>query len=137
MGVFAVIGARTEGWDERNYHYYAGYCCLTGRSFVNIAASQIQSYFNPVVYVPFYWMASRCAPQITVFTFGCLHGLNIVALLRCLNNFLNSGRLATALKAACVLVAVIAPAFLVQFGSSGGDVITSVLVLFGLSLIWT
>src|SRR5256885_5421483 len=41
-------------WDLKNYHYYNPWALLNGRLDVDIAAAQLQTYYNPVLDLVFY-----------------------------------------------------------------------------------
>ena len=41
-------------WDLRNYHLYIVHAWLTGRTSIDIAAAQIQSFHNPLLDLPLY-----------------------------------------------------------------------------------
>jgi hypothetical protein len=46
-------------WDLQNYHYYGPWALLAGRAFDwDVAAAQLQTYFNPILDLPFYAMVA-------------------------------------------------------------------------------
>lgn len=44
------------GWDFANYHYYNPWAFLNGRVGYDIAPASINTYFNPLIDIPFYYM---------------------------------------------------------------------------------
>lgn len=58
IGIAIVFSLGQDGnWDLANYHYYSVYALLNGRIGFDIVPSGIQSYFNPIADVPFYFLA--------------------------------------------------------------------------------
>lgn len=49
--IFVYSRGQDINWDLLNYHYYSGYSLLNGRLAVDIAATGIQTFLNPVVNV--------------------------------------------------------------------------------------
>ena len=43
-------------WDLRNYHLYNVHAWLTGRMHTDIAPAQLQSWHNPLLDLPLYWL---------------------------------------------------------------------------------
>ena len=43
-------------WDLQNYHFYNPYAFINDRIDWDIAPAQLQSYHNPLLDLPFYWM---------------------------------------------------------------------------------
>ncbi len=65
-------------WDTRNYHIYNAYAFLNGRVGFDLAPAMMQSYFNPLLDVPYYLMAMHWPPRLVGFVMGTMHGLNFV-----------------------------------------------------------
>ncbi len=42
-------------WDLRNYHYYNPFAFLNGRMGHDVAVAHVATYYNPLIYIPFYW----------------------------------------------------------------------------------
>ena len=58
----AVVLGQDNNWDLRNYHYYVAYAFLHDRLEVDIAAAQIQSWFNPLGHLLHYAAISHLRP---------------------------------------------------------------------------
>jgi hypothetical protein len=78
VGLIGVAMGQSVIWDLRNYHWYNAWAFLTGRyaSGVDFAPSQLQFFHNPLIDLPFYWLATHAAPRAAFFALGCLQGLN-------------------------------------------------------------
>ncbi|MGA2552252.1 MAG: hypothetical protein ABSF50_19065 [Burkholderiaceae bacterium] len=53
-------------WDAFHYHLYAGFSALHDRFDQDFFAAGAQSYFNPYVHVPFYWMVRSGLPGLVI-----------------------------------------------------------------------
>src|SRR5258706_8592967 len=73
----ASIGARQDAnWDLKNYHYYNAYAFLNGRIAWDVAPAQLQSYHNPLLDLPFYWMANAWpSARAVAFAMGAWTGI--------------------------------------------------------------
>ncbi|MCU1350702.1 MAG: hypothetical protein JWO56_3732, partial [Acidobacteria bacterium] len=56
-GASLALG-QDANWDLRNYHYYNAWALLNGRWRIDLAPGQVQSFYNPVGDLPFYFLAS-------------------------------------------------------------------------------
>jgi hypothetical protein len=54
LGIISVILGQDVSWDLRNYHFYNPYMLLTGRFKYDVLPAQIQTFFNPLMDVPFF-----------------------------------------------------------------------------------
>jgi hypothetical protein len=136
-GMMSVYFGQDTNWDLRNYHYYNAYSFLHGRLNFDIAPAQIQSFYNPILDVPFYWMMNVFRPVVYGFFVGGLHGLNIwfvykiaYALLADLAE--KSRRL---LSLAAAFTGYFGAAGIMEVGTSFHDNVTSILVLAALYLV--
>jgi len=133
-GLGALVLGKDFSWDFRNYHYYNAHAFLVGRSGIDIAPAQLQSFYNPVLDLPMYALVRTLPAPLVGFSLGAVQALNfsLVFLL-----FRRVSRIASApgkwLAAAAVsLIACIAPATLIELGTGTGDNLVSLLVLAGL-----
>ncbi len=131
----AVIGAvaaglmgQDAGFDLRNYHWYAAWALLHGRFALDVAPGQLQSFFNPLIELPYYLLLSTLGAKVGTVLMGALHGLG-VGLVGVLARQLQLGTIVTL---AVMASAAWAPVFLDEVGSSKGDVLVAVFVLAGL-----
>jgi len=85
LAVASVLGAawglfagKDLNWDQLNYHYYVAYAWLPGRLDQDFFAASVQSYLNPLGYVPFYLAVSSGMHSVLVsMALAGIHGLSI------------------------------------------------------------
>ena len=63
--LLSLLGGKDLNWDLLNYHYYNGWALLHGRSDIDVAPAQLQTYFDPLLDVPLY-LAIRHLPPLLV-----------------------------------------------------------------------
>jgi hypothetical protein len=133
LGLASVLLGQDTNWDLRNYHLYGPYALLTGRLGKDLAPAMMQSYFNPLLDVPYYLLAMHGPPRLAAFVMGVWQGLVFVALVGIAREVLppmkpdvaRRDRLAVLLAFA----GVAASGFLSLLGNTMGDNTTAVLVL--------
>lgn len=76
-GFISIYLGQDRNWDLRNYHFYNAYAFLNDRLTYDIAPAQIQSFLNPLLDIPFYWMITHLSPVAYGFFIGGLQGINI------------------------------------------------------------
>ncbi|MDR5855188.1 hypothetical protein P9239_07920 [Caballeronia sp. LZ062] len=81
FGLFSMAQGADANWDLRNYHLYNAFAFLTGRLSTDLAPAGMQSYFNPLLDVPYYLMTMHLPAMLVGFIMGVVHGLNFVLLL--------------------------------------------------------
>jgi hypothetical protein len=58
-GAGSLFLGRDVNWDLLNYHFYNAWAWSHGRTFsYDVAAAQIQTFLNPLLDLPFYWMVT-------------------------------------------------------------------------------
>lgn len=118
-------------WDSRNYHFYAAYQWTENRLSKDFMAASVQSYFNPLGYLPFYWMVRANLHSLMIGTLlAVIHAINLL-----LVAVITSSLIPSTVKwrfmwiVISVLVAAINPVFATEVGSTFIDVTTSIFVL--------
>jgi len=137
--VFGLYAARLGcdlSWDLRNYHYYAPYAFLNGRVGFDLAPAQIQTYLNPLSFVPFYLAVEHLRPIQTGLLFGGLHGISFGILFMIAHMLFASARALPrfGIALACAVMGTAGPMFLRQLGTSYNDILIAPLVLAALLL---
>ena len=74
FGAYALWVGQDNSWDLRNYHYYNPFAFLTGRLGYDVAVSHVATYYNPLMYIPFYWAVSSLPPKAIGFLLGVIPG---------------------------------------------------------------
>jgi hypothetical protein len=77
---FAVFLGKDTSWDFRNYHWYIPYAFLNGRLGIDVAVAHQASYYNPLLDIPFYWIATHTPSWFALAILGAVQGANIVPL---------------------------------------------------------
>jgi hypothetical protein len=80
FGCISILLGEDKGWDFLNYHWYDAYAFLHNRLGFDVAVAHHATYYNPVIHLPFYWLANAGTVRLALFYTGALHGLNILPL---------------------------------------------------------
>lgn len=135
-GAVSLFLGQDRNWDLRNYHLYNAYAWLEGRLGFDLAPAQLQSYFTPLIDVPYFLLVRHASAEWAGFVLGAWHGLNfaLVALIamRLLEHEVRPRRAALWLA----LAGCTSAAFLSELGSTMGDNTTAVFVLAALIAAW-
>ncbi|MES2423278.1 MAG: hypothetical protein V4562_02535 [Pseudomonadota bacterium] len=134
FGLLSLYAGQDANWDLQNYHVYNPWAYLTNRTGTDLAPAGIQSYFNPLLDIPYYWMSKYLWPPATGFIMGCLHGLNF-GLLLAIARLLLPTDTKTHVVVLLALGGCLAPTFLSELGNTMGDNTTALLNLGALYLI--
>ena len=131
-GLMSVWLGQDDGWDMRNYHLYNAHALMNGRIGIDLAPSGFQTYFNPTIDLPYYFLNRWLPPQLVGFVLGALHGLNFVLLAGIARELIGKHqRLVLLLAGACMF----APGFLSELGNTMGDNLTALFVLGALYIV--
>lgn len=120
-------------WDLFNYHFYNPHALLTGRLDQDVLPAGIQSFFNPVLDIPFYLAIHRwdLPPVLVGAALGGVHGLNLWLVHTIVVLLLPGERPRLAFVAALVaaLTSAMGAAYYGEIASTMHDNTVSVLVL--------
>lgn len=129
----ALIHGYDFDYDILNYHYYNGFAVLHGRSFTNLQAAGLQTYFYPGMDALFYLLARAWPPMAVAAVLAAFQSLAFPML------YLLGRRLLPAFPPLVVVLLVAlgaaAPVSLWEAGSPRGDTLTAVPVLAALCLV--
>jgi hypothetical protein len=78
--LFVISLGKDMSWDFRNYHWYAPYSFLNNRLGFDVAVAHHATYYNPLLDVPFYWLATHTHSWVALGALGAAQGANIVPL---------------------------------------------------------
>jgi len=124
-------------WDLRNYHFYNPFAFLTGRMGHDVAVSHVATYYNPLMYVPFYCAVKALPPKAVGFMLGFIPGLNAFIIYGITRQVVDLGR--PGKTAWCCLgltmVAMLGAINLAEIGTSFGDNVLSLPLLMAVWLI--
>jgi len=114
-------------WDLRNYHYYNAYAFLAGREGYDLLAAQANTFFNPLLDLPFYLAANAWPARLVGFLLGAAQGLNVVPLYFIACSTLRIERTPTKRLAAAglALFGLLGAGFLSELGTTFGDTLVT------------
>lgn len=137
FGLLAVHLGKDINWDLKNYHYYNAYAFLTNRLTVDIAPAMLQTFYNPLLDIPFYWMTIHFSSRWTGFILGGVHGLNLVLVFLIFWEIAQfSQKWVKVFAGICLLIMTgIAPGFISELGSTMNDNLTCLFVLTALFIL--
>jgi hypothetical protein len=76
MLVISRLSGQDYNWDLLNYHFASPHLLLSGRAELNVAPSGLQSWFNPIGYIPAYLAITSFPPWLASATLATMSGLN-------------------------------------------------------------
>lgn len=134
--IFVISLGKDVSWDFRNYHWYAPYALLNGRMGFDVAVAHQATYYNPLLDIPFYLLATHFPSWLALGTLGAVQGTNIVPLYLIARSILRleETKLASAVLA---LLSVTGGLTIGLMGTTYYDNVMSVFVLSGLALLVT
>ena len=81
FGCLSLYLGQDANWDLRNYHLYNAYSFLFHRFDFDVVPAQVATFYNPVLYVPFFKLVTGFPPKIVGFVLGAVQGLNFPVLI--------------------------------------------------------
>jgi len=133
FGLLSLYRGQDANWDLRNYHLYNPYALLTGRLSVDLAAAQLQSYFNPLLDLPYYLAQGSFPPKLIGFVLGAFHGLCFIWVMLIVRWVMPIDTKYTASLIA--LAGMCGAAFLGELGTTMGGAVTALLILISMWLL--
>jgi Protein of unknown function (DUF2029). len=138
FGILSILLRQDANYDLKNYHYYNAYAWLTDRYHQDVLPAQFdQTYFNPLLDVPIYFLQRHVPPRLAGFILGFVQGLNVLLVYQLARRILPAGpsTLHRALPVLATAVGATTPVFLSELGTDFGDNLTSLPILGGLLLV--
>ncbi|MFA5040699.1 MAG: hypothetical protein WC464_03595 [Bdellovibrionales bacterium] len=80
FGFLAIGLGQDANWDLRNYHFYNAYAFLNDRYAMDLLPSQTPYFYNPLMDVPFFVLATSVPAKVAGFALGFVQGLNFILL---------------------------------------------------------
>ena len=130
-GVLAVFIGKDVNWDLRNYHFYNAYAFLENRFGFDFAPAQLQSFFNPIIDLPFYFLIHHFNSATVGFFLGFIHGLNLLIVFFIFYKVisLKNELIRLLLSFIIAVLSGIAPGFISELGGMMNDNLISLFVL--------
>jgi Ca2+/Na+ antiporter len=131
FGIWSLLLGADNNWDLRNYHLYNAFAFLHNKLGTDFAPAGFQSYFNPLLDIPYYLAINHLPPRLLGFLMGMIHGLNFVLVLAICRKLLSwlpeTDRQRTPILLA--LAGCLTANFLSELGSTMGDNATALFCL--------
>ena len=121
-------------WDWLNYHEYNVWAVIHNRYSIDALPAGFQTYFNPTVYYPVYYLRHFLPLPYGLMIIGAVHGLNLLLIYFLIRALLRETATASAIGAA-ILIAAVGPMTLSEVGTSFSDILTALPILAGCVLI--
>ncbi len=121
-------------WDWQNYHEYNVWAVINGRYGLDALPAGFQTYFNPTVYFPIYYLRHLLPLPYGLMIIGAAHGLNLLLIYFLIRVLLREAATASAIGAS-ILIAAVGPMTLSEVGTSFSDILTALPILAGCVLI--
>jgi hypothetical protein len=77
VAAYTWFAGEDINWDWQNYHEYNAFALLNGRYAEDVAPAGIQTFLNPLAYVPAYLLRHYVDAPWWGMMLGALHGLNL------------------------------------------------------------
>ena len=131
FGIWSLLLGADNNWDLRNYHLYNAFALLHNKLDIDLAPAGFQSYFNPLLDLPYYLAINHLPPRLLGFLMGVVHGLNFVLVLAICRKLLvwltDTDRQRTSILLA--LAGCLTANFLSELGNTMGDNTTALFCL--------
>jgi len=136
FGILSVMLGQDANWDLRNYHFYNPYSFIFNRMDFDVLPSQVANFYNPLLYVPYYYAVSFLPPKGVGFLLGWIQGFNfplLLAITRLLIPFKDSGMDSSGGRGwlcFCIsLIGMLGAANISELGTMFSDNLLSILIL--------
>jgi hypothetical protein len=132
--IYTWLAGEDTNWDWQNYHEYNVWAVLNGRYHTDAMPAGFQTYFNPAVYFPVYYLRHLLPQPVGLMIMGAVHGLNLW-LVYVLARAVLRNTAGSAAVAASILIAAFGPMTLSEVGTSFADILTALPILVAFALI--
>lgn len=132
--IYTWLVGEDVNWDWQNYHEYNVWAVITGRYGIDALPAGFQTYFNPTVYFPVYYLRHLLPLPYGLMIIGAVHGLNLLLIYFLIRVLLREAATASAIGAS-ILIAAVGPMTLSEVGTSFSDILTALPIVAGCILI--
>jgi hypothetical protein len=134
FGVYRAIHlGQDTNWDWQNYHDYDVLALLHGRGGIDVAPAGIQTFLNPLPYIPFYFLRHFLPPMFGGAVVGAIQALNLPVAWILLRRLVPG--LSWLAMAGAMVISASGAMTLSEIGTSFADLLTAIPVLIGLVLL--
>lgn len=142
FGILSIMLGQDANWDLRNYHFYNPYSFIYGRMDFDALPSQVANFYNPLLYVPYYYAVTFLPPKGVGFFMGWIQGFNFPLLLAIARQMIPSSTGGTdfswksgAICFSISLIGMLGAANISELGTMFSDNVLSILILSSLLII--
>jgi len=132
--IYTWFAGEDVNWDWQNYHEYNVWALINGRYAVDALPAGFQTYFNPTVYFPVYYLRHLLPLPYGFMILGAVHGLNLLLIYFLSRVLLREAATAWAIGSS-ILMAAVGPMTLSEVGTSFSDILTALPIVAGCILI--
>lgn len=135
-GILSISKGMDRSFDVRNYHIYNPYAFLNNRINIDIMPADIQTYFNPLMDIPYYLMVKHLNnfPYIVTFIQGLSYAL-LLFLIYKIADYIFKSYHKTLITILSVLVGGTAALTLYNIGTLTHDIFVGDVILISIYLI--
>lgn len=137
--VYSALRGPDASWDLRNYHLYAAWAALHGRLSLDLAPAGMQSFFNPLMDLPYFLLGTgplQHLPRLLAGVQGLWYGALLFVLLKLALRLAEmAGRRFGGIDVLAVLIGGTGTMAVSQAGLSSNELPLAVLILTGLYLL--
>ena len=131
--LYTYFAGEDTNWDWRNYHEYGAYALLNGRFDLDVAPGGLQTFLNPLAYLPPYLLRHVFGAPAWGPMLGAIHGLNL-ALIFWISRGILGNVASTLTLVASLVIAAFGPMTLFEAGTSFADILTALPIVAGVGL---
>lgn len=141
-GVISLKLGQDANWDIKNYHIHNAWAFLNNRMGIDIFPAGIQSYFNPLIDLPYYMVAFEWfpnSPRLVAFFMGLPAGFLLFFVFLCVSEVISSYKMGRYIGLSAisivVTIGITGAATISQWGTTFNEIQIAALVVAGLYLI--
>lgn len=131
FGCWSLYAGQDVNWDLRNYHLYNAYAFVFDRIGFDYAPAGVQTYLNPLIDLPYFYLSRLLSPAQYGFAIGMLQGINFWILYE-ISRLLIQKKKTTPCCLMSIFIAitgVYTPTVIGEIGTTYGDLIVALFVL--------
>jgi hypothetical protein len=134
-GLGSIALGQSVNWDLLNYHLYDPHAFVTGRWRIDVAPAQLQSYFNPLLHLPYYLGFQYLDHVALAFLLGLVQGLSALPLYLLAMQVLPAVPERGGAAFVAVALGLLGPVFVSELGTMFGDTVLAPAILTSLLLV--
>lgn len=141
-GLTSTLLGQDANWDLKNYHLYNAWSFLNNRMQIDLFAAGIQTYFNPLLDLPYYLLAIEWFPEmprLVAFFMGFPFGILIFLLILLFWKLLSDTQIdfMSRIVLTCLLVVfgITGSATVSQIGTTFNEIQIAVFIILGITIL--